>query len=91
MEPIINSSFFSAAMRLDLELDIVVTDTCIRKKTNTVQIFSTKKLGLIFDNEHGYLAASSDCGVVCDNALVGIVECSTLINGLLTDHINWMV
>ena len=38
-----------------------------------------RDFGLIIDTEHGYFVVSPDCGVICKNELVGIVECKTSI------------
>ena len=70
------SLFSSAAMKYGLEFEPVILDRYVAEMANEGQVISLKKIGLVVDTDHGFLAASPDSGVEDGNAnLVGIDEC----------------
>ncbi|XP_053383213.1 uncharacterized protein LOC128549755 [Mercenaria mercenaria] len=73
------STFTSAAMRLGLELEPKVLERYeTMLKANNVQT-TLKKIGLLIDTEHGFLAASPDSGIIENGNLVGLVEVKTKV------------
>ena len=69
------SKFSSAAMKYGLECEPTILEHYKEEKGNV----TLSKLGLMIDTEHGFLAASPDCGVEENGSLVGIVECKTAV------------
>ena len=73
------SLFSSAAMKYGLEFEPVILDRYVTEKANAGQTITLKKIGLVVDTDHGFLAASPDSGVEDNGSLVGIVECKTAV------------
>ncbi|KAL3888874.1 hypothetical protein ACJMK2_001234 [Sinanodonta woodiana] len=73
------STFSSAAMKYELDMEPTVINRYVAEKVKEGSNISIKKLGLIIDKDHGFLAVSPDGGIEENNSLVGIIECKVAI------------
>ncbi|KAL3888824.1 hypothetical protein ACJMK2_001184 [Sinanodonta woodiana] len=73
------STFSSAAMKYGLDMEPTVINRYVAEKVKEGSNISIKKLGLIIDKDHGFIAVSPDGGIEENNSLVGIVECKVAV------------
>ncbi|KAL3888868.1 hypothetical protein ACJMK2_001228 [Sinanodonta woodiana] len=70
---------FLSAMKYELDMEPTVINRYVAEKVKEGSNISIKKLGLIIDKDHGFLAVSPDGGIEENNSLVGIVECKVAV------------
>ena len=66
-------------MKYGLKFESVILNRYVTEKANAGLTITLKKICLVIDTYHGFLAASPDSGVEDNGSMVVIVECKTAV------------